>query len=97
MCEWPRELNPTRYGVTTKRDRDSRGLNGLPDDIRMITVDRFCDKVIRHNRRNHPRTRMREARGKPVATFREKLEDFGRAIHAATSLAHPNRQDGAHV
>ena len=55
-------------------------LNGLPDDIHMIAVDRFCDKVIRRNRRRHPRTTR-------IVTVREKLENFGRSIRAAMSLA----------
>ena len=54
-------------------------LNGLPDDIRMIAVDRYCDKVIRHNRRKHPRTTR-------IVTVREKLENFGRSICAPKSL-----------
>ena len=73
-------LTPRGMGLLRREIEILEELNGLPDDIRMIAVVRFCDKVIRHNRRKHLRTTR-------IVTVRKKLEDFGRSIRATKSLA----------
>ena len=75
-----KNLTPHSMGLLRREIEILQELIGLPDDIRMIAVDRFCDKVIRRNRRKHPRITR-------IVTVREKLEDFGRSICATKSLA----------